>query len=364
MKYLEEFRDLKLCQRLAAKIKEIAGIDKIQLMEVCGTHTMAIHKFGIKSLLPENIRLISGPGCPVCVTPNEYMDRAISLSFAPDVMVTSFGDMLRVPGSSRSLEQARAQGGKVRMVYSPMDALHLADENPGMRVVFLAIGFETTSPTIAATLAQAERQGNKNFFVLVGHKLVPPAMKALVDNKKVAVNGFICPAHVSTIIGTRPYRFLADDYHIPCVVTGFEPIDVLQGILMLVEMIKNKKPEVKNQYLRVATESGNEKAQAILSKTFEPEDSNWRGLGTIPGSGYQLRPEFSGRDAEKMIAVEVEPTREHKGCKCGEVLQGLIEPSECPLYANPCTPERPIGPCMVSSEGTCAAYYKYVGVET
>jgi hydrogenase expression/formation protein HypD len=332
------------------------------LMEVCGTHTMAIHRSGIKSVLPENIRLISGPGCPVCVTPNEYMDRAISLSLAPGVLVTSFGDMLRVPGSTRSLEQARAMGGKVRMVYSPLDALKLADENPEIKVVFLAVGFETTSPTIAATLAQAGQRGNKNFFVLVGHKLVPPAMKALVDNQKVAVSGFICPAHVSAIIGARPYRLLAEKYRIPCVVAGFEPIDVLQGILMLVEMIVAKKPEVKNQYLRVVTEAGNEKAQEILAKTFEPEDSNWRGLGTIPQSGYRLRPEFSGRDAQKMIPVEVEPTREHKGCKCGEVLQGLIEPRECPLYANPCTPEKPVGPCMVSSEGTCAAYYKYVGV--
>jgi hydrogenase expression/formation protein HypD len=364
VKYIDEFRDSELSRKLALKITELAGTDKVQLMEVCGTHTMSIHKFGIKSLLPKNIRLISGPGCPVCVTPNEYMDRAIALSLKPGVLVTSFGDMLRVPGSSQSLEQARAQGGKVRVVYSPTDALKIAAENPATQVVFLAVGFETTSPLIAATVMQAEQQGINNFFVLVGHKLVPPAMSALVQNKRVAVDGFICPAHVSAIIGTRPYQFLADKHRIPCVVAGFEPVDVLQGILMLLEMIRDKNPAVKNQYSRVATESGNVRAQELLDKVFASGDSNWRGLGMIPGSGYGLRDQFRGRDAARMIEVEVEPVREHKGCKCGEVLQGLIEPDQCPLYAKPCTPENPIGPCMVSSEGTCAAHYKYGGVES
>jgi len=362
VKYLDEFRDLELAKKLALKIKEVAGKEKIQLMEVCGTHTMSISKFGIKSLLPENIRLISGPGCPVCVTPNPYMDRALSLSLAPDVLVTTFGDMLRVPGSTRSLEEARACGGKVKMVYSPVDALKLAQENPGTKVVFLAVGFETTSPAIAATVMQAEKAKTKNFFILVGHKLIPPAMKALVENKKVGVSGFICPAHVSTIIGMEPYRFLARDYGIPCVVAGFEPLDILQCVLMLTEMIRTGKADVQNQYRRVANPGGNVTAQELLAKVFEPADSQWRGLGSIPLSGYQLRPEFSHRDAAKMIPVKVEKTREHKGCKCGDVLQGLIEPPRCPLYGKPCTPEKPIGPCMVSSEGTCAAYYKYEGM--
>jgi len=363
LKYLEEFRNHALAKKLSRRIKELAGATRINLMEVCGTHTMAIHKFGIKELLPENIRLISGPGCPVCVTPNSYMDRAIRMSLEQDVLITTFGDMLRVPGSTKSLEQARSQGGNVKMVYSPRDALALAMKNPAKKVVFLAVGFETTSPTIAATIAEAENNRIKNFFVLVSHKLIPPAMKALVLNKKIGINGFICPAHVSAIIGLTPYQFLADDYNIPCVVAGFEPLDILQGILMLVEMIIEGKAEVKNEYRRVASFSGNKKAQEILEKTFEPADSEWRGLGMIPGSGLRLRKELEYRDAEKMIPVEVEPTKEHKGCGCGEVLQGLIEPPECPLYAKVCNPEKPVGPCMVSSEGTCAAYYKYVGVK-
>lgn len=362
MKYLEEFRNQELAGKLSGKIKQVAGKDKIHLMEVCGTHTMSIHKSGIKGLLPENIRLISGPGCPVCVTPNSYLDRAISLSLEEKVLITTFGDMLRVPGSTKSLEQVRARGGKVRMVYSPMDALSLAQQNPELKVVFLAVGFETTSPTIAATISEAERKKINNFLILVGHKLIPPAMKALVLDQRIGINGFICPAHVSAIIGLEPYQFLARDYKIPCVVAGFEPLDILQGILMLTEMIVSGKAEVKNEYSRVASFAGNQKAQAILEKTFEPADSEWRGLGTIPGSGYRLKAELAHRDAEKMIPVQVEPTKTHQGCKCGEVLQGLVEPPNCPLYGKVCNPEKPIGPCMVSSEGTCSAYYKYVGV--
>ena len=363
MKYLEQFRSHELAQKLSAKIREISGREKITLMEVCGTHTTAIHKFGIKNLLPENMRLISGPGCPVCVTPNPYLDRAISLSHLPKAMVTSFGDMLRVPGSSQSLEQARAEGGKLKMVYSPLDALKLAQENPEQKVVFLAVGFETTSPAIAATILNAEKQNCRNFFVLVGHKLVAPAMNALVQNKKIGINGFICPAHVSAIIGARAYEFLARDFHIPCVVAGFEPLDILQGILMLAEMVVSGKAEVKNQYRRFATEAGNPKAREILEQVFEPDDSEWRGLGWIAKSGLKLREKFRTRDAEKMLPVRVEPPRQHKGCKCGEVLQGLIEPWQCRLYGKPCTPEKPVGPCMVSSEGACAVYYKYLGAK-
>ncbi len=361
MKYLEEFRNPGLAQKLARRIREVAGKEPINLMEVCGTHTMSIHKFGIKGLLPQNIRLISGPGCPVCVTPNPYLDRAISLSLKKNVLIATFGDMLRVPGSTRSLEQVRAQGGRVKMVYSPIDALNLATENPGIQVVFLAVGFETTSPTIAATVWEAEQKGIENFLVLVGHKLIPPAMKALVADPRIKISGFLCPAHVSAIIGLEPYQFLARDYKIPCVVVGFEPLDILQGILMLAEMIVSGKAEVQNQYRRVVRPQGNRKAQEILDKTFEPADSEWRGLGKIPSSGCRLKPELGHRDAEQAIAVEVEPAKEHRGCKCGEVLQGLIEPPRCPLYGRACNPEKPIGPCMVSSEGTCAAYFKYQG---
>lgn len=361
MKYLDEFRNHELARKLSAKIRQLAGREKITLMEVCGTHTMAIHKFGIKNLLPENLRLISGPGCPVCVTPNPFLDLAVSLSLLPEVTIASFGDMLRVPGSSRSLEQARAAGGKVKVVYSPLDALKLALDNPEQKVVFLAVGFETTSPAIASTLLQAEKQNCPNFLVLAGHKLVPPAMTALVQNREIGINGFICPAHVSAIIGAKAYEFLARDYHIPCVVAGFEPLDILQGIFMLVEMVVAGKAEVKNQYRRFATEAGNPKALEVLAQVFEPVDSEWRGLGWIPQSGYRLREKFQNRDAEKMLPVRVAPPKQHKGCKCGEVLQGLIEPWQCRLYGRSCTPEKPVGPCMVSSEGTCAAYYKYLG---
>ena len=363
MKYLEEFRNFELAQRLARKIRELARDQQFKFMEVCGTHTMAVHKFGLKELWGENVRLISGPGCPVCVTPNSYMDRAIALSLKGDVLVCTFGDMLRVPGSSRSLEQARAEGGKVKMVYSAKDALELAKDNPELKVVFLAVGFETTSPGIARTIEQAEQEKIDNYFILTGHKLIPPAMKALVEDKRIGIQGFICPAHVSTIIGMEPYQFLVRDYGIPCVIAGFEPLDILQGILMLVEMIVEGKPAVKNQYRRVASAKGNQRAQELLERIFKPVDSEWRGLGWIPASGYQLREEFAHREAERAIPVEVEPPKEHKGCRCGEVLQGLIEPPECPLYGKVCTPEKPVGPCMVSSEGSCSAYYKYVGAE-
>jgi hydrogenase expression/formation protein HypD len=361
MKYLEEFRDLELSRKLAERIRmRVRGHD-ITLMEVCGTHTMAIHKFGIKGMLPESVKLLSGPGCPVCVTPNEYLDRAVALARRQDVILTTFGDMIRVPGSSLTLERVRAEGADIRVVYSCRDSMGIASKNPGKKVVFLGVGFETTSPTIAATIEEAEREGIENFYVLCGHKLIPPAMKALVENQDVKVRGFISPAHVSTIIGAEPYRFLAQDHGIPCVITGFEPLDILQGILMLADMIIDGKPDVKNQYQRVATLSGNVRAKELLARVFEPCPDSWRGLGEISESGYRIKDSLSHRDARKQIQVEVEPLREHRGCRCGEILQGLIDPSQCPLYGRVCTPENPVGPCMVSSEGTCAAYYKYVG---
>jgi hydrogenase expression/formation protein HypD len=364
MRYLEEFRDLELSQKLAVGIRRRVGERELVLMEVCGTHTMAIHKFGIKGMLPESVKLLSGPGCPVCVTPNQYMDRAVALARRHDVIVTTFGDMMRVPGSSSSLEKVRAQGADVRMVYSCRDSLSLAREHQDKKIVFLGVGFETTSPTIAATLEEAEKQGVRNFYVLCGHKLIPPAMRALVENRDVKVQGFICPAHVSTIIGAEPYQFLADEYGIPCVIAGFEPLDILQGVAMLAKMIIEERPAVMNQYQRVAHLRGNPIAQQLLSRVFEICSSTWRGIGEIPASGYRIADALAHRDAGNMIDVEVERLREHEGCRCGEILQGLIIPSQCPLYAETCTPENPIGPCMVSSEGTCAAYYKYVGRES
>lgn len=360
MKFIDEFNQPTLARPLVSKINQLMReLDTITLMEVCGTHTMSIFRFGIRSLLPENLKLLSGPGCPVCVTPNHYLDQAIAYSRLPEVIITTFGDMIRVPGSTSSLEKEKAQGRDIRIVYSTLDALKIASNNPEKKVIFLGVGFETTSPTIASSIQQARNDGLKNYFILCAHKLIPPAMEALVTGGEVKVDGFICPAHVSTIIGMEPYRPLAENYKIPCVIIGFEPLDILQGILMLIHQIKDNIPLVENQYSRVVKPEGNLKALKLLDEVFAPIDSEWRGLGTIPQSGYQIRKKYRDYDAEAQITVEVEPTKEHKGCICGNILKGVNIPTECPLFSKVCTPESPVGTCMVSSEGTCAAYYKY-----
>jgi len=361
MNYQDEYRDRELVQGLAEKLRRlVAGRpEPMTFMEVCGTHTMAIYRFGLRSLLPPEIRLISGPGCPVCVTPNDYLDRAVAICRLPDVITTTFGDMMRVPGSSSSLMEERARGADIRIVYSPLDAVAIAAANPDSKVVFLGVGFETTAPTIAGSILAAEARGLDNYFVLASHKTIPIPMQALSTDPELGLSGYICPAHVSAIIGVDAYRSLAEEFHTPCVITGFEPADVLQGVLMLAEQVLAGESRVETQYRRVVRHEGNPKARAILEQLFIPCDVPWRGIGVIPGSGLKLRERYAAFDAEVMLPVAVEPTREHAGCCCGEVLKGKMSPFACPLFAKACTPEAPVGACMVSSEGTCAAAFKY-----
>ena len=360
MKHLVEFRDKEIVKKLVKQISNIAeGVPKVKLMEVCGTHTMSIARFGIRRFLPENVELISGPGCPVCVTPNAYLDHAIALGRLPGVTLTTFGDMMRVPGSSGSLEREKAAGRDIRVVYSTMDALQIARENPDREVIFLGVGFETTAPTIAASILMAHRDGLKNFSVLCAHKTMPRPMEILASGNEVKLNGFICPAHVTAIIGAKAYQFLAEQYGKACAVAGFEPVDILEGIYLLVRQVREEKPRVENQYSRVATWEGNKQAQKIIEQVFEPADAEWRGIGTIPESGLKIRALYEEYDAENQFQVEIEPTREHPDCICGEVMKGSKKPPECNLFGSVCTPEYPVGSCMVSSEGTCAAYYKY-----
>lgn len=356
MKYLDEFYDRKICKVLSGEILKESTGKNFTFMEVCGTHTMSIFRNGIKGLLPENIKLVSGPGCPVCVTPNAQIDRTVEFARLDKTCVVTFGDMMKVPGSSSSLEQERAQGFDVRVVYSVSDALKIAEQNPDKRVVFLGIGFETTVPTVAASLKDAKSKNLKNYFVLSCHKLIPPAIKAILDSGEVKIDGFLLPGHVSTIIGRKTYGFIAEDYGISCAVAGFEPVDILQAILCLV---KQKTPQVENCYKRAVKEDGNPVAKDLIDEVFAVCDSEWRGLGIIPDSGLKIREGFSEFDAEKNIEVEVEPTKENPACLCGEILRGIKIPSDCKLFGKECVPENPVGPCMVSSEGTCAAWYKY-----
>ena len=359
MKFVDEFRDPKLAKKLLDGIKSLTPDREVNLMEVCGTHTVAIFKHGIKELLPERVNLLSGPGCPVCVTPTETIDRALVLAGLPGIILATFGDMMKVPGSSLSLEEAKARGRDVRIVYSSLDALEIARENPKKKAIFFGIGFETTSPSIACTILKASEAGIKNFFIISAHKLIPPAMRAILEAKEVNLAGFISPGHVSTIIGSRPYGFISKEFGVPCVIAGFEPLDVLQSIYMLLLQIREERPRVEIQYRRCVKPEGNIKAQEELDKVFEVSDSSWRGLGTIPDSGLRLRKEFSSFDAEKAFDVQIKSGPKPKGCLCGEILRGIRIPVECSLFVKECTPEHPIGPCMVSSEGTCATYYKY-----
>jgi len=360
MKYVDEFRDSATAGALARKIAEAAaGIGTIKLMEVCGTHTMSIARFGLRELIPENIKLTSGPGCPVCVSPHQFLDTAIAYARRPGTIVTTFGDMMRVPGSSSSLELEQADGADVRIVFSTTEALQIAEDNPERDVVFLGIGFETTAPTIAAAIIEAKSKNTRNFAVVCGHKTMPNAMAALASDPEVMIDGYICPPHVSAIIGSDAYRFVAEEYDTPCCVTGFEPLDILQGVLWLVEMLAEGKPQIKNQYSRVVTPEGNLKALSVLEEVFVPRDDEWRGIGTIPLSGLAIAGDFSDFDAERRWPVEVEPTRVPAGCICGSVLKGVAAPRDCKLFGKACTPDRPVGACMVSSEGACAAAYKY-----
>jgi hydrogenase expression/formation protein HypD len=358
MKYLDEYRDPQLAEKLLATLRQRSH-RPVRLMEICGTHTVAIFRSGLRELLPDAIRLISGPGCPVCVTAAEDIDRAIWLAQQPGVILTTFGDLVRVPGSSSSLQRERSQGSDVRIVYASFDALEIARLHPDREVVFIGIGFETTAPTVAAAIKQAATLGLNNFSVLSAHKLLPPAMEALLQAKDVNLDGFLCPGHVSTVIGAQAYQDVARRHRIPCVIAGFEPLDVLQGITMLVDQLENNRAEVEIQYRRAVSWQGNIQARNILDEVFMPADTSWRGLGIIPGSGLQVRDRWHQFDAAQRFAMPTIRVAEHPGCRCGEVLRGVLQPHQCPLFRKVCTPEQPLGPCMVSSEGTCGAYYRY-----
>ena len=336
-----------------------SGLGKVQLMEICGTHTVALFRTGVKSLLPANVRMISGPGCPVCVTAQGYIDAACALAGRPDVTVCTYGDMVRVPGRSGSLEIQRARGAEILVVYSPRDAVRFAETHPQREVVFLGVGFETTAPNTAAAVLEADRRGIKNFSVLTAHKMVIPAMDALLSAGDVPVNGFLCPGHVSVIIGSDAYRPIAEKYRKPCVVAGFEPEQMLRGILQLLGQIAHCMVEVDSVYGVAVTANGNSAALRCLERVFEPVEAAWRAMGTIPASGLELRAAFEQYDARKRFHLVLGEDYDPPGCRCGEVIQGKTEPSDCPLFATTCTPAQPIGPCMVSSEGTCAAWYKY-----
>jgi len=360
MRFVDEFRDPGAARELANAIRAAvreAG-RPMRFMEVCGGHTMAIHRFGIPHLLPEEIELLSGPGCPVCVTPTPYIDRAIELAREPGVTLATFGDLYRVPGGEVSLEEAAAQGCDVRVVYSSLDALQMARDRPDREVVFLAVGFETTAPGTAATVLQARAEGLGNFRVMSGHKTMPRALRALVEGpERAALDGFILPGHVSTITGPEPYGFLPTEFGVACCVAGFEPTDILRAILSLARQVAEDRPAVENRYTRAVRPGGNPLARQLVERVFEPADCQWRGLGMIPASGLDVRDEWQ--------EVRIEPPdpadagEEDAACRCPDVLRGLARPTDCPLFAVRCTPDAPVGPCMVSTEGTCAAYYKY-----
>lgn len=357
MKYVDEYRKKDLISSVAEKLKT-ASEKEIVLMEVCGGHTMAIHRFGLNALLPSNIHLISGPGCPVCVSSQHFIDMALAYSRIPGAIITTYGDLIRVPGSYTSLEKERAAGSDIRIVYSVLESLEIAKNNKDRKVVFLGIGFETTAPLTAAAILQARKEKITNFYVLSAHKIMPPVMKALVE-EGVRIDGFIAPGHVSAITGTGIFESLASEYGLAVVVAGFEPSDLMRAILMLVLQIESGKLSVEVQYKRVVHKEGNTIAQQLLSDVFVSADDIWRGLGMIPKSGLKISEEFSAFDAEKHFSVQVPESTEPKGCICGQILRGLKTPVDCKLFARRCTPADPVGACMVSGEGTCATYYKY-----
>lgn len=357
MKYIDEYRDREKVEALAGLIRKTAT-KPIRLMEVCGGHTMSIHRFGIPALLPELVELVSGPGCPVCVTSRGFIDHAVALSRRKDVIITTYGDLIRVPGSTTSLDREKAAGADVRIVYSILDALMIAKQNRSKKIVFLGIGFETTAPASAAGIIKAQMAGLFNFSVLSAHKVMPPAMAALIQ-EGVNINGYIGPGHVSTITGSHIFDFIPEQFQLGVVISGFEPLDLMQSILMLIRQHETGNPSVEIQYSRVVKPEGNLKAQQMLEEVFEPTDDWWRGLGVLKDSGMGIREKYADFDASKLFAPSIEPTREEKGCICGEVLKGLKKPIECRLFDKVCNPADPVGACMVSNEGACHAWYRY-----
>ncbi|MCP5105035.1 MAG: hydrogenase formation protein HypD, partial [bacterium] len=336
-------------KKYSEKLKHLQLEKNINIMEVCGTHTVQFFHTGVKDIFPEELRLVDGPGCPVCVTTNDYLDRAVEIARKHDVIICTFGDMMRVPSSYSSLQKEKAEGIDISIVYSPLDALETARKNPDKEVVFLSVGFETTIPTEAVTVKKAKEENITNFSLLVGNKLTPPAVAALLESEEVNIDGFILPGHVSAITGVKGWRFIADKYKKPCVVAGFNTKDLVMGTLLLIDLIVKGEPKILNEYTEIVTEEGNTKAQAIIEEVMEPADAGWRGIGTIPGSGLKLRAEYAAFDAEKKFPVTLPPVVEAKGCRCGEVLRGIISPLECPLFGKKCTPQNPVGACMVST---------------
>jgi hydrogenase expression/formation protein HypD len=368
MKYIDGFRDPGAAAALSAEIAALAAAPELKnrrvaIMEVCGSHTMAIARYGIREILPPNIELISGPGCPVCVTEAGYIDAAVKLADR-GVLIASFGDMIRVRGSELSLADCRARGGTVEVCYSPAAALELAAAHPGREVVFLAVGFETTIAPVTSLVPSASRRGLGNLSLLTAFKLVPPALTALLADPELAIDAFLCPAHVSAIIGAQAYLPFTGAGGVPCVIAGFEPLDILLGVRAILRQVLEGEARLDNQYSRVVKPQGNLRAQAVMAEYLEPVDAVWRGLGRLPASGLGLRPGFAAFDAEKKLGLSVRPGREDPRCLCGEVIKGKRKPPDCPLFAAACRPEQAVGPCMVSSEGSCAAYYKYLRFDT
>ena len=360
MKFVDEYRDPAAARVALDEINALAGTEHVKFMEVCGGHTHTIYKHGIENVLPDSVELVHGPGCPVCVIPMGRVDDAIAIAETPGIVFTSFGDMMRVPGSNGNLLDAKARGADVRMVYSPLDALRIARDNPDREVVFFAIGFETTAPSTAITLMKARAAGITNFSVFCNHVLIVPPVRAILDSPDLRLNGFIGPGHVSTVIGNRPYRFVPADYGLPLVTAGFEPLDLLQAIVMLLRQLRDRRCEVENQYTRAVRDEGNLKALQIMSEVFQIRPHfEWRGLGFISQSALKLSEAFAPWDAELRFSVPGVRVADPKACQCGEVLKGVIKPWDCKVFGTACTPETPIGTCMVSSEGACAAYYNY-----
>jgi hydrogenase expression/formation protein HypD len=360
MKFVDEYRSPEIAARLSREITELAAGRELKFMEVCGGHTHTIYRHGLEDYLPENVQLIHGPGCPVCVIPMGRVDDAMHIAEHDDVIMTSFGDMMRVPGGTRSFLDAKAAGSDIRMVYSPLDALKVARTNPDKRVVFMAIGFETTAPSTAATVLRAAAEGLENFSIFCNHVTILPAIKAILDSPDLRLDGFIGPGHVSTVIGCAPYGWISSDYGKPLVVAGFEPLDILQSVYLLLKQITEDRCEVENQYSRIVPWDGNTKALEVINRTMELRPYfEWRGLGFINHSALQVRDEFAAHDAERIFDVPGVRVADPKACQCGEVLKGVLKPWECKVFGTACTPETPIGTCMVSSEGACAAYYNF-----
>jgi hydrogenase expression/formation protein HypD len=358
MKYIDEYRDARIARALLAALERKVTRPWV-LMEICGGQTHTLMRYGIDTLIPSQIELVHGPGCPVCVTPLEVVEKAIQIASQPDVIFVSYGDMLRVPGSATDLLRVKAAGGDVRIAYSPMEAVKIARANPERRVVFFGIGFETTAPANAMAVLQAKREGLRNFSMLVSHVLVPPAIRLLLESPANRVQGFIAPGHVCAVMGYWEYEALSKQYRVPIVVGGFEPVDLIEAILMLVTQLEEGRAEAENQYARAVTLEGNRIAQKVLREVFEVVDRKWRGIGAIPQSGFRLRPEFAEYDAERIFGLADATVEEPAECIAAQVLQGLKKPVDCPAFGVRCTPENPLGAPMVSSEGACAAYYQY-----